>query len=190
MISNEQNVLSCGHNVALLIVDVQVGFINEDTAGVPSLVEELQDSYKNVFISCFYNSQSSPYRRLMHWDKFEKEGRDYPLAFLPKDNAVIIAKNKYTCVDEYFINQLEKLNISEVHICGIDTDICVMKTAVDLFELGTIRPVVLVDYCASHGGQVLHDAALKILPRYIGQKQVYREVVKPDSRTLADQASP
>lgn len=66
---------------------------------------------------------------------------------------------------------LDKYNIEEVHICGIDTDICVMKCAVDLFKAGRI-PIILKDYCASHGGNEFHQSALSILRRYIGTKQI------------------
>jgi len=38
--------------------------------------------------------------------------------------------------------------MERVFIHGIDTDMCVLKIAMDLFDLG-IEPVVLTDCCAS-----------------------------------------
>ena len=52
-------------------------------------------------------------------------------------------------------------------ICGIDTDCCVLTTAVNLFEVG-IRPIVLTQYCASNGGESSHQAALTCMGRLIG----------------------
>lgn len=53
-------------------------------------------------------------------------------------------------------------------MAGIDTDCCVMKTALDLFEIG-IKPIVLSHYCASTGGNNIHLAALDMLKRNIGE---------------------
>ena len=58
-----------------------------------------------------------------------------------------------------------------VHLCGIATDNCVLKTAADLFEAG-ILPVVHADWCASHGGADFHQTGLAILRRLIGDAQV------------------
>jgi len=58
-----------------------------------------------------------------------------------------------------------------VHIGGLETDICVMKNAVDLFEAGIV-PVVLSKYCASCSGEPAHLNALQTMRRYIGAGQV------------------
>jgi len=56
-------------------------------------------------------------------------------------------------------------------LCGIATDGCVLKTAVDAFERG-IEPVVVVDACASHAGNAVHEAGLLLLGRFIGAGQL------------------
>jgi len=55
--------------------------------------------------------------------------------------------------------------------CGIATDGCVLKTAVDLFEAG-IRPVVLTDAVSSHAGDEVHQAGLLLISRFIGGEQL------------------
>ncbi len=62
---------------------------------------------------------------------------------------------------------LHRIGARDVLVCGIDTDICVLATAVDLFDRG-FRPFVISDLSMSHAGPELHDAALRILPRFIG----------------------
>jgi len=42
---------------ALLIVDLQKGFINEHTAHIPALVQELIPSYQTIFATRFYNPE-------------------------------------------------------------------------------------------------------------------------------------
>jgi nicotinamidase-related amidase len=164
---------------ALLVVDVQKGFINEHTAHIPALIQELLPSYQTIFATRFYNPEGSNYRRLMKWHRFSRESPDTELAFTPTENVRIIDKPLYTCVTDTFLATLDELAITEIHIVGIDTDICVSKCAVDLFERGR-TPFVLAKYCASHAGPDLHNAALQIIARYIGKSQIISYVLSAE----------
>lgn len=155
----------------ILIVDVQNGFINESTEHIPALVEKLQDNYDYIYVTRFFNKKDSFYRKLVKWDRFDKDSNDFQLAFKPSPKAIIINKSTYSCVIPSFLQELNKNKIQEVDICGIDTDICVTKCAVDLFESGIV-PKVLSKYCASHAGLKSHKSALSTLRRYIGKDQV------------------
>lgn len=156
---------------ALLVVDAQVGFVGPETQHVIAEIERLIPRYAHVIATRFFNPAGSNFRRLVHWERFDLRGPDFPLAIDVPANTIIVDKSIYTCVTPTFLDILRKLHVSEVHICGIDTDICVTKCAVDLFENG-FRPVILGFACASNGGREYHEAALKILIRYIGREQV------------------
>jgi nicotinamidase-related amidase len=155
----------------LLIVDVQRGFINQWTAHVPAAVEALQRDFERVVVTRFYNPEGSLYRRLIGWQRLAKESADFPLAFTPPTDAPVIDKATYTCVTRDFLETLAGWGVEEVHVCGIATDNCVLKCAVDLFEAG-IAPVVMAKACGSHGGPACHDAGLLLLRRFVGEKQV------------------
>ena len=155
----------------LLIVDVQAGFINEATQHIPKLVEALQYEYDHVYATRFYNEEGSFYRKLINWNRFGKDSTDFQLAFSPSNSATIIDKNIYSCVSKEFTQALMQRGIERVDVCGLDTDICVTKCAVDLFERG-ITPFVLAKYCASHAGEEAHKCGLKTLSRFIGKEQV------------------
>lgn len=163
--------MSLSNRSCLLIVDVQVGFVNKFTSHIPALVESLQGSYKHVYVTRFYNQKESFYRKLIHWDRIEKNSSDFELAFKPLADAVVVDKAIYSCVSLSFLKELKSLRIDKVDVCGIDTDICVTKCAVDFFENGII-PNVLAKYCASSAGVDAHNAALKTLSRFIGKDQV------------------
>jgi nicotinamidase-related amidase len=62
---------------------------------------------------------------------------------------------------------LRQQNIERVFIAGIDTDMCVLKIAMDLFDIG-IEPIVFTDCCASTAGLQAHLAGLAVLSRNIG----------------------
>ena len=156
---------------ALLIVDVQVGFVNGATRHVVPRVEALQKQYAHVYATRFINAEGSPYRKLLDWHRFYESSEDVPLAFEPAVGVTIIDKNVYTCVTAEFMEDLRRKGVEEVAICGIDTDACVSACAIDLFENG-FRPILLSEACASHAGAEYHEAALRILARLIGKNQI------------------
>ena len=158
-------------NAALLIIDVQVGFVNDATRHIVPRVEEIQKQYPHVYATRFINAEGSPYRKILNWHQFYADSDDVPLAFQPVDRAVIMDKNIYTCVDDAFLEGLRSKGVEEVAICGIDTDACVSACAVDLFENG-FKPILLSEACASHAGVEYHEAALRILARLIGKNQI------------------
>ena len=53
---------------------------------------------------------------------------------------------------------------TQIYLCGIDTECCVLKTAFDLFE-NEYDVYVLKDYCACMNGETRHNNALDILKR-------------------------
>lgn len=158
-------------NRALLIVDVQNGFVSENTKHIPAKVESLQRDYDVVFATRFINLPDSLYRKLIRWNCLSPGTEDVELAFKPGKDVVVLDKNVYTCVNSDFLDMLKDRKIDAVDICGMDTDICVTKCAVDLFENG-VTPFVLKDYCATNAGKEINDAALHILARYIGKSQI------------------
>lgn len=163
----------------LLIVDVQKGFVTPDTAHVPAAAASLQRNYRTAFATRFLNPQGSMHRRLIHWSRFAPGTAETELAFSPGPRTTVIDKTMYTCVTREFVDTLRKMRATRVDICGIATDGCVLKCAVDLFEAGIV-PVVLAGACGSHGGPSCHEAGLMLLRRFIGRDQVVQ--LDPGSR--------
>jgi len=158
----------------LLIVDVQKGFINDATRHLPSLIEAAQADFDLVFATRFVNPDASVFRRYMNWGRFAPESAETELAFAPALHAVVIEKTIYSCVDDGFCRSLRAAGVEEITLCGIDTDICVTKCAVDLFERG-IRPIVRADLCGSHAGAAAHKRGIETLKRFIGEGQVVQK---------------
>ena len=48
----------------LVIIDVQLGFINDETGHIPERVERLQREFETVFATRFENPEGSPFRKL------------------------------------------------------------------------------------------------------------------------------
>ena len=83
----------------------------------------------------------------------------------------IFDKKIYSAVNEEFEKWIKDNNINEIYLCGFDTDACIQKTALDLFEKG-YNVFVLKDYCMSHCGKELHDIIINNLKRLIGRDNI------------------
>jgi nicotinamidase-related amidase len=157
----------------LLIIDVQKGFINDWTQHVPPRIETLQAQFPRVVATRFENPEGSVFRTLKGLSRFAPGSAEVELAFAPRPDAEIAVKHGYSAATEALLASLRETGVREVALCGIATDNCVLMTAVGLFEAG-IRPLVLVDYCASHAGAEYHRAGLMLIERLVGEGQVVR----------------
>lgn len=163
----------------LIVVDVQNGFVNPNSAHVvvpiSRLIRERLDAGGTVIATRFLNPEGSQWERLIHWTRL----RESPQTDLVPEvadamsgpNAHVVDKCSYTSLTDEVKDLLATTNSDEVLVCGIASDGCVLKTAVDLFEMGH-RPIVLKDLCASHAGNSIHEAGILLTSRFIGSDQV------------------
>jgi nicotinamidase-related amidase len=160
---------------ALLVVDVQNGFINDFTRHIPLRIAKLIESgdFKPVLFTRFINSSGSSYRRFLDWHECS-ESPEIDLADEVSgfaDPARTFSKPGYAGISDELAAYLKEHDIKEVAIAGIDTDMCVLKVAMDAFDHG-IKPVVFADCCASTSGLQSHFAGLAVLARNIGANQL------------------
>ncbi|MBD1846574.1 cysteine hydrolase [Cyanobacteria bacterium FACHB-63] len=159
----------------LLIVDAQVGFINDFTHHIPQrLVRLIQTQHFDaVIFTRFINDAEGPYSRLLQWHGCDHEP-DIQLVselqpFAQPD--LVFSKIGICGLPDELINYLRQRSITQISVAGIDTDMCVLKIAMDLFDLG-IEPIILTDCCASTAGLQAHLAGLAVLSRNIGAQRL------------------
>jgi nicotinamidase-related amidase len=160
---------------ALIVIDVQRGFVNDESQHVVSKVIELirQARAKDipVFFTRFINHAQSGHVKWMRWSRLmsppEIELHPEILPFAD----VVFDKPGYTSLVPPVRMWLGERRIARLYCCGVDTESCVLKTAVDAFE-ADIEPIVVHNACASHAGQAAHEAGLFVLSRVIGQNQI------------------
>lgn len=158
-------------NRLLLVIDVQNYFINEHTKNTLTKIKELVDSnkYDLTAFTRFINDENSIwYKKLNYKGCITKEGQS--IAIDTKNNKVF-DKTVYTAVNDALKNYIRENNISEIYLCGFDTDACIQKTAIDLFEQN-YDVYVLKDYCMSHAGKEIHDFYIDNLARLIGNDRI------------------
>jgi nicotinamidase-related amidase len=159
----------------LLVVDVQSGFINDFTHHIPERVARLikQGNHAPILFTRFVNTSEGPYTRLLNWHGCNAEP-DTNLAdeLAPHvDPTLIFTKPGLCGLPEELIAYLHQHQTEQVAVVGIDTDMCVLKIAMDLFDQG-IEPIVLADCCASTAGLQAHLAGLAVLSRNIGAQRL------------------
>ncbi len=160
---------------ALLVVDVQIGFVNPFTAHVPGRIRRLieRGGHDPVLFTRFVNVADGPYRRFLDWHACAEP----PETDLAPEVAPLAAPDRvftkpgFTGIPDELGARLRDLAPESVTVVGIDTDMCVLKVAMDVFDLG-LKPVVLVDCCASTAGLQAHLAGLAVLARNIGADQL------------------
>jgi nicotinamidase-related amidase len=159
----------------LLIIDVQNGFLNDFTRHIPERVMRLIETreYDPIYFSIFVNVADSVYHRLLDWHDCVDEpdtcvARELqPL--VTADN--LFYKYGFAGLPKPLASHLREQGVTRIAVVGIDTDMCVLKSALDLFDLG-IEPIIFTDCCASTAGLQAHFAGLAILSRNIGPRQL------------------
>lgn len=160
-------------STALLVVDMQNGFVNHNSEHIVPNIRRLLDrgGWSIVLFTRFINQPESPYVRWIGWSRFMASPETDIIEPLRPFAREVVDKHGYSAFVPAVGKLLSKRKIARVVLCGVATDGCVLKTAVDAFERD-VEPVVVADACASHAGQAIHDAALLLIPRFIGRKQV------------------
>lgn len=157
---------------ALLIIDVQNGFISDYTRKCLSTVHSAVASQKFplVVATKFYNAENSPFRKHLNWHRLAEE-EDTRLDAIVSENAdVIVDKTTYGAVDR-LDSIMQSRGLNEVLIMGIDTDVCVLQNAAGLFDLG-YKVWVDLSGCATNTGPRGDNAAFDIFRRTIGEDQI------------------
>ena len=159
----------------LLVVDVQLGFLNPFTRHIPGRIVRLieRGEHGPILFTRFVNIAGGPYHRFLDWHECAGEP-DTNLApelerFAAPDR--VFTKPGYAGLSDELADHLRTAGFEQVVLAGIDTDMCVLKVAMDVFDLG-IRPIILVDCCASTSGLQSHLAGLAVLARNIGADQL------------------
>ena len=155
----------------LLVIDLQNAFINQSTEKLPSKIEETiaSNQYDDVAFTRFVNYEESLYVKKLNWRGCLSD-EDKKIV-INTNGYQIFDKSIYSSVTKEFIEYIHKNQITKIYLCGINTDCCVLKTALDLFELG-FDIYVLENLCGSICGIERHNQAIDILKRNIGEKYV------------------
>lgn len=181
----------------LVVVDVQNGFVNDASRHVIPVIAEIVDRWQQadqpVVFTRYFNFAGSQYDRLIGWQRLQgPPDTDIAaeLAGHAQRATAIIDKRVYTLFTPEGSELVRRHRWTDLYICGIATESCVLKTAVDAFEHGDLTPWIIEDASASHAGSAAHDAGLLVARRFIGHRQIIRAADLPDAPTPPLTSSP
>ena len=155
----------------LLVIDVQNDFLNEVTRPIAEKIEELTrvPEFDLVAFTQFVNEEGSLfYEKLYSRHFLTPEQREIAIE---TQGCPVFTKRVYSAVNDELREYVRENEVERIYLCGFDTDACVQKTALDLFEQG-YEVYVLKDYCMSHAGKELHEVVMGNLGRLIGRDRV------------------
>ncbi len=164
-------------NNLLLVIDLQSNFVNDFTKTIPNKVRMLLESkrFDNVVFTKFLNDKNSQFYNVLNYKGCIEE-RDRAIV-VDTGNARIIEKKVYTAYNDELVKYIKDNNINTIYLCGIDTNACVLKTALDLFE-NNYDVKVIEDCSMSHSGKEYHDFSIKLLEKLIGKDNIIKIIEK------------
>lgn len=159
----------------LLVIDMQNGFVNEKCQhiipNVIRLIEAFEKLGKQIAFTRFVNRTGSAYERFINWLRLKEAPEINIISALQRHAALVFDKAYYTPFTPAFEQFLKNNRIARIFICGIATESCVLKAAMDSFEQG-YEPIVVRDAVYSHAGAEAHHAGLLVISRNIGKGQL------------------
>ena len=151
---------------ALIVVDMQSGFLPEQTRWIiPNVKEVIENGKYDLYIEAIFHAEPGSL-----WDKqtdwtFDLEPTIPEIKeYLKGKELITLTKTTKSAfqADKDLTTILKKKDIEEVHIVGVDANDCILATAFDSFDAGFFT-YVIEECIESSNGNGLREAALTIL---------------------------
>ncbi|MCF0218013.1 MAG: isochorismatase family protein [Malacoplasma sp.] len=169
----------------LIMIDNQVGFnTTQDTKTVGKRIVDLSNLgvFDYQIATKYVNNlklSTNLFTRLQNWNYLTKESEIAYVDNLKYDHSV--TKYVYTAVNSELLKKLREINNNQlpqlVFLVGLDTECCVLKTAVDFFEIGVI-PVLLEFYTHSNSGIEAKNRGIALYSRLIDKSAIITNEIK------------
>lgn len=175
----------------IIMIDNQVGFTTTNkTKEVSKKIVNLSNA--NIFdyqIATMYvndeSLKSNLFTRLQNWHFLKTENEYKYVDNLKYDYS--LTKYTYTCVNLELLTQIKINNDNKLPPCvflvGMDTECCVLKTAIDFFEIGII-PILLKPYTYSNSGLEATERGFKLYERLISPKAIVNKEINSKQDVL------
>lgn len=154
----------------ILLVDIQEGYMNEELRALPREIEKHIKNYDYdlVIATRFINKNDSLHKADIHIKNMTVFSNKAKLVEpIEKIADIVLMKSTYTSLTDDVKKLLDKNQVKQVYIAGLNTETSVLATAFDLFDRG-IKPVILSNLCNSVNGAEINKTALNILRAAVG----------------------
>lgn len=160
-------------DVCLLVVDVQKQFVIPVTLRLLAPLREAMDGYERIVFSRLVPAEESPVVRWKGFRAMPEAVSASGLAVEPPVGAdtLVTLKTGFSALTVEATAWMRARGVRVVHVCGMDTDLCVTRTLYDVMEAG-FEPALRADLCASAAGETMHMHGLAVARRLIGRGRV------------------
>lgn len=135
------------------------------------LIERWQAKRWPIVYSRFINLDQSNWQRLRDWHELQCQPDTELAEGLTVASDYIFKKSTYAAWSSETAAVSAAHHVHDIVIVGVDTNECVLATALAVFDAG-LTPWVVEDCCASNGGPEPHQLALQLLRPLLGEQQV------------------
>lgn len=161
----------------LVIVDMQKGFMNEETEHLreklADFLSEKSSFFDHVVATQYINHEGTACSVFEGWTDCMEDSEEAELIdeVCSAELDVIIAKDKYSCYGNVFKHYIKQNGIDKVYYVGVNTGCCVLHSAFDTYN-DLIDSYVIEDLCGSTSGKYSHDCAIQVLKECITEQRV------------------
>ena len=157
----------------LLVVDMQEGFRYPTCEEIIDNVKEVCSKFEIVVFSKFMNEKNSNFEKFLGWKKFQNENDRKIMKEFEDIKKEVIAHKGYGVLNNTFKEFILNKNITKVYLCGIYSDVSIIKCAMDLFDLG-VECFLYEDACSSRHSTIVHKSAIESIRTIIGKERVLK----------------
>ena len=157
----------------LVIVDMQYGFMNENTKHLEDkincFIDKNKDNFELIIATQYINHDESPCYKFEGWMDCMKGTHESEVLDSIKQKAdLIVSKDVYSCWNK--ISDIVK-GANKIYYVGVNTGCCVLHSVFDTYnDLQDCS--VISDLCGSTSGEDSHNAALQVLRECITKERV------------------
>jgi nicotinamidase-related amidase len=158
----------------LLIVDFQRQFITPSLEPLVGKIQAVIPDYHTVVATRIVPEPGGIIERYKRWQPLREEHPDSALSVelssLRPDQVRVPLKTGFNAFPPETADWVRSRGVTEVHVCGMDIDLCVIRTTFAIMESG-LRPILLRDLLDTSAGEPLRSHALIQLKRIAGKAQ-------------------
>lgn len=163
-------------NKALIIVDMQYGFMNDNTKDLEQKMIRFIDNninkFKIVIATQYVNHEKSPCYIFEGWKGCMNGTQESEIiSSIYSRSDITASKDIYSCWNSQLKDILKQLKIDKVYFIGVNTGCCVLHSAFDAYN-DLQDCAVIEDLCGSTSGENSHKAAIQILRECITKQRV------------------
>lgn len=191
--NTNQSLITVSQSDLLIVSDMQEGFRSKEAELLIPVIRQLcSDVAVTKVFTRFCNRKGSRFERQLNWRRFQNTADRLLLRELRYIQHKSVMHNGYTLLNKPLQKLISTYANPKVFLAGIYTDVCITKTAMDLFD-HNIEAYVIADACNSLHGKEIHAAALVSLRHILGKDHVIssdqliiggHEKMKPSSTQL------